>query len=96
VGFRICLDAVVQTKIPFQYRESKPGCPAHSQVTILTELPQTSANSINFLISSSGLAIYVTLALCCGEDSGNIYLSFRSVIWMTYRNPENIFYILIQ
>jgi hypothetical protein len=36
------LDAVAKRKksLPFLYRKSKPGCPARSLVTILTELPR--------------------------------------------------------
>jgi hypothetical protein len=40
VNPRANLDVVAKRKSPYPCQESNPGCPAHSLVTILTELSQ--------------------------------------------------------
>jgi hypothetical protein len=39
IGPRASVYMVVKRKITAPYSESNPGCPAHSSVTILTDLP---------------------------------------------------------
>jgi hypothetical protein len=46
VAPRATLDMVVMRKYPYPRWESNPGRPAHSLVTILTELPQLSKYGI--------------------------------------------------